>query len=237
MTIAKPFRTILFGSLTAAVLLAGCGQANDPSPPPTSSPSPSQGSGGESPGSPDGEASSKQWSEPPEMTIDQSKSYRAEFQTNKGEFTIELYAAEAPITVNNFVFLANEGFYEGVTFHRIMETFMVQTGDPTGTGTGSPGYRFEDELDTGFSYEPGIVAMANSGPNTNGSQFFICTGEDSVSLNMQPNYSIFGKVVEGMETVEEIAATPVAMNPVGNDRTPSLPTEDVIIEKIVIHEE
>ncbi|GIP37332.1 peptidyl-prolyl cis-trans isomerase [Paenibacillus sp. J31TS4] len=170
------------------------------------------------------------------MQIDVNKSYTAEVQTNKGSFKIELFAKQAPKTVNNFVFLSKQGFFENITFHRIIDTFMVQTGDPTGTGMGGPGYKFEDELNTGFSYEPGIVAMANSGKNTNGSQFFICTGEDSKSLNQRPNYSIFGKVVEGMDTVTKIAQTPVKINPQSNDRSPSMPTEKVVIQKVTIVE-
>nr|WP_235929958.1 peptidylprolyl isomerase [Chengkuizengella marina] len=178
----------------------------------------------------------KSWSQPPEMLIDSSKKYSAVIRTSKGEFTVQLFADTAPVTVNNFVFLANENFYEGVIFHRIIETFMIQTGDPTGTGGGGPGYQFEDELDTPYLYEPGIVAMAKSGPNTNGSQFFICTGEDSRNLNLTPDYTIFGKVIEGMETVTNIAQTPVTMNPNGGDSTPSLPTEEVTIESIEIIE-
>ncbi|MFS1512488.1 peptidylprolyl isomerase [Chengkuizengella sp. SCS-71B] len=178
----------------------------------------------------------KSWSQPPEMQIDPSKNYAAVIHTSKGEFTVQLFADTAPVTVNSFVFLANENFYEGITFHRIIETFMIQTGDPTGTGRGGPGYQFEDELETPHLYEPGIVAMANSGPNTNGSQFFICTGEDSRNLNLAPNYTIFGKVTEGMDTVINIAQTPVTMNPNGGDSTPSLPEEEVTIESIEIIE-
>ncbi|WP_213583629.1 peptidylprolyl isomerase [Paenibacillus sp. J2TS4] len=215
------------------MLLAGCGskQAGETTggtpqtPPPAASPAPTESNN-----------QGKKWSQPPAMTIDPDKKYQAEFDTSKGSFTIELFAKEAPNTVNNFVFLANEGFYEGVTFHRIIETFMIQTGDPTGTGTGTPGYYIKDELESGYSYEPGIVAMAKSGKDRNGSQFFICTGEDSKSLNLDPVYSIFGKVIDGIETVEDIAATPVKMNPGGIDRNPSLPTETVTINKIVIHE-
>lgn len=175
----------------------------------------------------------KSWSSPPEMKIDPNKSYQATVTTSKGTFTIELFAKDAPKTVNNFVFLSKEGFYNDITFHRIIQSFMVQTGDPLGNGTGGPGYKFEDELNTPHQYGPGIVAMANSGKNTNGSQFFICTGEDSASLNMQPNYTIFGKVVEGMDVVQNIAATPVKK---GSEPTPSVPTEKVTILSIAINE-
>ncbi|MCP3776187.1 peptidylprolyl isomerase [Paenibacillus sp. MZ04-78.2] len=178
-----------------------------------------------------GQAAKKSWSSPPAMSINPTKSYKAKVTTSKGAFTIELYAKEAPKTVNNFVFLAKEGFYDNITFHRIIKTFMIQTGDPLGNGTGGPGYKFEDELKTSRKYEPGIVAMANSGKNTNGSQFFICTGEDSKSLSL--NYTIFGKVVEGMDVIQKIAETPVKQ---GNDETPSVPTEKVTIESVAITE-
>jgi len=146
---------------------------------------------------------------PPPMMIDAEARYEAVVATNKGSFTIELFAKDAPVTVNNFVFLAGEGFYENVIFHRVLKDFVIQTGDPTGTGRGGPGYAFEDELDNGHRYEPGIVAMANAGPNTNGSQFFICTGEESEFLNDNPYYTIFGKVTNGMDVVLDIASVPV----------------------------
>lgn len=177
----------------------------------------------------------KSWKNPPAMQIDPAKSYQAEVTTSKGKFTIQLFAKDAPKTVNNFVFLSKEGFYDNVTFHRIIKTFMIQTGDPTGTGTGGPGYTIPDER-TPYKYEPGIVAMANTGaPNSGGSQFFICTGPDSESLNMQPIYTVFGKVVEGMDVVQKIADTPVTMN---NGPRPemSLPTEKVTINSIKIVE-
>jgi cyclophilin family peptidyl-prolyl cis-trans isomerase len=179
----------------------------------------------------------KKWSKAPDMAIDPAKSYEAEIKTSKGNFKVQLFAKETPKTVNNFVFLSKEGFYNDVTFHRIIQSFMIQTGDPLGNGTGGPGYKFEDELQTPYKYEPGILAMANSGRNTNGSQFFICTGKDAERvLNAQPNYTIFGKVVEGMDNVLKIAATPVKMNPQGNDSSPSLPTETVTITGISIIE-
>jgi len=169
------------------------------------------------------------------MEIDTSKTYKAHVTTSKGKFTIELFAKDAPITVNNFVFLSKQGFYNGVTFHRIIEDFMIQTGDPTGTGGGGPGYTIKDELGSKHSYEPGTVAMANAGANTNtgGSQFFICTTEKSSEiLNPQPYYSIFGKIVEGMDTVLNIAATPVEMA----SGEMSKPTEKVTINSIEIEE-
>ncbi|PYI50591.1 peptidylprolyl isomerase [Paenibacillus flagellatus] len=172
-----------------------------------------------------------QYAADPAMTIDQAKTYRANVTTTKGSFVIELFAKDAPKAVNNFVFLAGDGYYEDVPFHRIIESFMIQTGDPTGTGAGDPGYSFADELNNGHKYEPGVVAMANAGPNTNGSQFFICTGAESELLNNNPDYTIFGKVVEGMDVVKAIAATPVAPNAYGET---SQPKEEVKIERIDI---
>lgn len=176
---------------------------------------------------------SKSWSTPPEMKIDVNKTYQATVTTSKGTFKIDLFAKDAPKTVNNFVFLSKEGFYNNVVFHRIIKSFMIQTGDPTGTGRGGPGYKFEDELSKKYQYEPGIVAMANAGPNTNGSQFFICTGEDSKGLNNQPNYTIFGKISEGMDVVQKIAATPVSASATGEA---SAPTEKVTIQSVEITE-
>jgi cyclophilin family peptidyl-prolyl cis-trans isomerase len=155
---------------------------------------------------------SLKWSTSPTMTIDKTKTYYATVDTTLGAFKIQLLASESPITVNNFIFLAKQGYFNGVIFHRIIKTFMIQTGDPTGTGSGSPGYKFNDEIPVKHQYEPGIVAMANSGPNTNGSQFFVCTGEDSRNLNSMPNYTQFGKVVEGMDIVQKIALVQVVSN-------------------------
>jgi cyclophilin family peptidyl-prolyl cis-trans isomerase len=163
-----------------------------------------------------------QYDAPPELTIDLSKTYTAKIDTTAGEITVEFYAAGAPQTVNNFVFLAGEGFYDGVIFHRTIPGFMIQGGDPTGTGTGGPGYRFRDEFHSKTTYRRGTVAMANSGPNTNGSQFFIC--HDNVGL---PNaYTIFGEVTDGLDVVDTIA-----QNPTGpQDR----PFEPVTINSIAI---
>ncbi|MBD2862979.1 peptidylprolyl isomerase [Paenibacillus oceani] len=168
---------------------------------------------------------------PPAMTIDQEQTYEATITTTKGSFKVELFAKDAPKTVNNFVFLAKDGFYDNVLFHRIVQSFVIQTGDPTGTGRGGPGYEFEDELDNGHKYEIGTVAMANAGEDTNGSQFFVCSGANCDNLNKNPNYSIFGKVSEGMEVVTAIAATPVELSEYGE---PTKPTEEVRIEKIEI---
>ena len=144
------------------------------------------------------------WSKPPAMTIDASKTYTATVKTDAGTFDIALDAQHAPITVNNFVFLAKKDFYNCVTFHRVIPKFMDQTGDPTGTGNGGPGYKFVDELPAKATpqYPIGSVAMANSGPNTNGSQFFIVTGSEGASL--APNYSLFGSVTSGLSVAQKI---------------------------------
>lgn len=170
----------------------------------------------------------------PAMTIDKEKSYSAIVTTSKGKFTIELFAKDAPMTVNNFVTLSRDKFYENIKFHRIVKDFVIQTGDPEGTGQGGPGYTFKDEK-TPYKYDQGIVAMANRGPNTNGSQFFICTGDECAILNQKPAYTIFGKVVDGMDVVKKIAETPVAFNI--NTRDFDLPTEDVFIQSIEIVEQ
>ena len=149
------------------------------------------------------ESKPKQWSSPPAMIIDQGKKYTAVFELAKGaEFEIELFADKAPKTVNNFVFLARESYYDGVTFHRVLEGFMAQAGDPTGTGTGGPGYRFEDEFHPSLRHdEAGILSMANAGPNTNGSQFFITFGP---TPNLDDKHSVFGKVSKGMDVVNNL---------------------------------
>ena len=145
----------------------------------------------------------KQYNSPPEMQIDIGKKYTATFELAKGgEIVIELFADKVPATVNNFVFLSREGFYDDVTFHRVIPGFMAQSGDPTGTGMGGPGYKFQDEFDATLTHDSeGILSMANAGPNTNGSQFFI-TFEPTPSLDQR--HAVFGKVVEGMDVVKGI---------------------------------
>ena len=146
----------------------------------------------------------KQYKAAPDMTIDLSKTYKATLHTSAGDIEMNLYAADAPQTVNSFVFLAGEGFYDGVIFHRVIPGFMIQGGDPTGTGTGGPGYKFRDETHSKTSYKRGTVAMANSGPDTNGSQFFIMHADYGL-----PNaYTIFGEVTSGLEAVDAIADAP-----------------------------
>ncbi len=146
----------------------------------------------------------KQWGSPPPLTIDQNKKYTAVFELEKGaEFEIELYADKVPNTVNNFVFLSREGYYNGVTFHRVIPNFMAQSGDPTGTGRGGPGYRFADEFHPDLRHDsPGILSMANAGENTNGSQFFI-TFVPTPSLD--DGHAVFGKVTKGMDVVNAIS--------------------------------
>jgi cyclophilin family peptidyl-prolyl cis-trans isomerase len=148
-------------------------------------------------------AQKNSWPRPPEMAIDPQKTYTATLATEQGDITVELLPAVAPQTVNNFVFLAREGFYDGVIFHRTIKGFMIQGGDPTGTGTGGPGYKFKDEPVT-LPYKRGIVAMANAGPNTNGSQFFVMHAD----YGLPPNYTIFGRVTAGLDVVDKIATAP-----------------------------
>ena len=136
--------------------------------------------------------------------IDPAKTYTADVETDAGTFTITFDATKAPKTVNNFVSLARYHYYDGIVFHRVIPNFVVQGGDPTGTGSGGPGYEFADELPKAGEYEVGSVAMANSGPNTNGSQFFVVTGSQGTSL--PPSYSLFGKVTAGMDVVKKIEA-------------------------------
>jgi len=149
-----------------------------------------------------GQEKAKSWSKPPEMTIDPAKSYEAIIKTEKGDVRINLFADKAPVTVNNFVFLSRQGFYDGVTFHRVISGFMAQTGDPTGIGTGGPGYSFKDEFDPSLRHDSeGIVSMANAGPNTNGSQFFITYAPEPHLDNV---HTVFGKVIEGMDVVQSL---------------------------------
>jgi peptidyl-prolyl cis-trans isomerase B (cyclophilin B) len=136
----------------------------------------------------------------PPMTIDTSKQYTATIETGKGNIVLELFASDVPVTVNNFVFLAREGFYDGTTFHRIIPDFMAQGGDPTGTGTGGPGYKFADEF-TKHTHVTGALSMANAGPNTNGSQFFITYAPQH---HLNGKHSVFGQLVSGMDVLKAI---------------------------------
>lgn len=144
----------------------------------------------------------KQWATAPVMQIDTEKSYQVNMETSKGLIVIELYPKFAPITVNNFVFLINEGFYDGVSFHRVISNFVVQGGDPTGTGAGGPGYRFPDEFaGNPLRHERGVISMANAGPNTNGSQFFLT---HSPQPHLDGRHTVFGKITQGLDVLDAI---------------------------------
>ena len=166
----------------------------------------------------------KTYSATPPMTIDQNKQYTATIKTSYGDIVLELFPKDAPVTVNNFVFLARQGFYNGVKFHRVVKGFVIQGGDPTGTGTSGPGYRFADEKIT-KDYVAGTLAMANAGANTNGSQFFITLADLSGSL--PKNYTIFGQVTKGFDVVQKIGDVPVQG---------SSPVKGVIIDSVTIEE-
>jgi cyclophilin family peptidyl-prolyl cis-trans isomerase len=166
----------------------------------------------------------KQYESAPDLSIDPSKSYMATLDTNHGEIVIEFHPGRSPLTVNNFVFLANEGFYDGVIFHRVIENFMVQGGDPTGTGRGGPGYKFRDEIEGPGEYTRGTVAMANAGPNTNGSQFFICHSD----VALPHSYTIFGQVTSGMDAVDSIATSETD----NSDR----PRSEAVVNKVTVSE-
>jgi len=168
----------------------------------------------------------QQCSAPPAMTLDDSKSYSATFKTNHGDIEIELFRSQAPVTVNNFVFLARDGFYNDVIIHRVIPGFMIQGGDPDGTGMGGPGYKFQDEFDTSLTFgTTGILAMANSGPATNGSQFFITVAP---TPHLNGKHTIFGKVTSGQDIADAISNVAQAS---GNR-----PTEPIVIERIEIQE-
>ncbi len=165
----------------------------------------------------------KQYDAAPDLAIDLDKDYSATLHTTQGDITIAFRPAEAPQAVNNFLFLAREGFYDGVIFHRVVPGFVIQGGDPTGTGRGGPGYRFRDELEGDGKYSRGTVAMANAGPNTNGSQFFVCLAD----VGLPHSYTIFGDVTDGMDAVDAIAALP---------RAGEKPTVDAVIESVTVTE-
>lgn len=173
----------------------------------------------------DGSAPKKQkFDAAPEMGIDPSKRYTATMETSMGTLVIALDPIAAPITVNNFVFLAAQHYYDGIIFHRIINGFVCQGGDPDGNGRGGPGYRFVDELPKAGKYQIGSLAMANAGPNTNGSQFFLISGPSGVGL--PPAYSLFGQVVKGLDIVEMMQNVPTGPG----DR----PKDDVVIRSVTI---
>ena len=206
---------------------SGSGSAA-PTPQPTATPISGTGTGASAVPTPavvvSGGRSIKQWASPPSMSIDPGASYTAVLNTTAGAITIELLAADAPNTVNNFVFLAREGFYDNVIFHRTIPGFMIQGGDPTGTGAGGPGYRFADEP-VNRSYTRGVMAMANAGPNTNGSQFFLMHAD----YPLPPYYTIFGQAVAGLETIDTIATAPTQTGGEG-----SSPVNPVTIQSVEI---
>jgi len=145
---------------------------------------------------------SQQWDNPPELSIDTDKNYTAEIITNKGNMTLELSANHAPKTVNNFVFLAKKGYYNDVKFHRVIDNFMIQGGDPTGTGMGGPGYQFEDEFaNNPLRHIDNVISMANAGPGTNGSQFFITHGS---TPHLDGRHTVFGKLTDGLDVLNSI---------------------------------
>ena len=168
----------------------------------------------------------KVYSSMPEMSIDQSKSYTAVIQTSMGDLTVDFFSDTAPVTVNNFISLSNDGYYDNIIFHRVISGFMIQGGDPSGTGHGEygkfPGYTFEDELNNQQPYEKGILAMANAGPNTNGSQFFIM----HVDYPLPYQYTIFGKVTDGLDVIDTIASVQTAEG--------DKPVEDVVILGVTV---
>lgn len=177
------FRIAGIGFMGVALLLASCGgQAPEPKPVPQPAPKP------------------RTYSAPPPMVIDTSKQYTATIETEKGNLVLELFASDVPVTVNNFVFLAREGFYDGTTFHRVIPDFMAQGGDPTGTGRGGPGYSFPDEF-TQHAHVAGTLSMANAGPDTNGSQFFITY---TPQHGLDGKHSVFGQLIQGMDVLEKI---------------------------------
>ena len=172
----------------------------------------------------------RQYTAQPAMRIDPAKTYTAQLQTNKGTIDVEFFPEDAPATVNNFVCLAEDGYFDNTPFHRIVKGFVIQGGDPTGTGSGGPGYRFADEP-IARDYERGTLAMANAGPNTNGSQFFVVL--EDLRGKLPKNYTIFGRVTEGMDVVDAIAATPTRTGSSGEN---SSPVEPVTLEKVTISE-
>jgi cyclophilin family peptidyl-prolyl cis-trans isomerase len=175
-----------------------------------------------------------QFAGPPPMTIDGNATYTATMETSCGTIVIELDAKRAPQTVNSFVFLANEGYFDGQYFHRLDTSIdVIQGGDPSGTGGDGPGYAIPDELTGRESYTPGTLAMANAGANTGGSQFFIITGPSGTNLDGNPNYTIFGKVVEGLRVAQDIQALPI-LDPNATDLSGQRPELAVYIEKVTI---
>ena len=233
---SKGARLVMVG-LPLAILATGCGAT-----PPlqiaavgTASPAAATPAGTEGCWSDDqrvkgDETMARQYTSQPAMRVDPARSYTGAIQTNKGTFEVEFFPEDAPITVNNFVCLAEDGYFDNTPFHRIVKGFVIQGGDPTGTGSGGPGYKFADEP-IARDYERGTLAMANAGPDTNGSQFFVVL--EDLRGKLPKNYTIFGRVTEGMEVVDAIANTPTRTGRSGENSTP---TEPVTLEKVTISE-
>jgi len=180
-----------------------------------------------------------QFAGPPPMKIDTKATYRATMVTSCGTIVIELDAKRAPQTVNSFVFLAKQGYFDGQYFHRLDTSIdVIQGGDPSGTGSDGPGYAIPDELSGKMTYTPGTLAMANGGPNTGGSQFFIITGPEGTNLDGNPNYTIFGKIVEGLDVAQKIQALPIVdpQAAANGDLSGQRPEQAVYIDKVTIGE-
>ncbi len=208
MTLKILFRILIGVTLVIVGLLSISCDDSEPASTPISTPTPTATTPTTTPQSTQ-EVKIMQWDSPPKMMIDTSKKYTAIIETEKGNLVIELFAKDVPKTVNNFVFLAREGYYDGTTFHRVLPDFMAQGGDPTGTGAGGPGYRFEDEF-TSHTHAAGTLSMANAGSNTNGSQFFICY---TPQHGLDGRHSVFGELVEGMNVLKSITPRDPSKNP------------------------
>ena len=236
---SRPSLIAALAALVVAILLAAaCGGGDDaagtaaaPDTAAAAVTTPTAPAGSCTDRAPDPPPDPKSYPAPPPQTIDTSHTYTATLATSCGDIVIALDPTEAPVTVNNFVFLARQGFYNGLTFHRVVAGFVIQGGDPTGTGSGDAGYAFDDELPKD-GYPTGSVAMANSGPNTNGSQFFIVTGDGSLLPN---DYSRFGKVTSGLDVAKRIEgfADP---NADPSDPATQRPTQPIYIYRVTITE-
>lgn len=234
MTRTRSLSVLLLLLLAAALLLAGCGSSDDSggsdSTSDDTSESTADSNSADSASTDDVTARDGAYDAPPTLKLDPKKTYTVRVKTSKGSFDIKVDPKAAPLAAANFVFLVKEGFYDGVVFHRILKDFMVQTGDPAGTGMGGPGYSIKDDPVKG-DYERGTVAMANAGPDTGGSQFFIVHGS-TVDQTLPKDYVIFGSVDDaGMKTIDKIAAVEVQAGPTGE---PSQPVEPVTIESATL---
>jgi peptidyl-prolyl cis-trans isomerase B (cyclophilin B) len=195
-TSLRPLAAVVI--LAASLLVASCSATG------TTSPTPSTATGQAATGwvqlAQAGGEKQMQWKQPPKMMLDKSKDYRAVMETEHGEMVLDLFARDVPNTVNNFVFLATQGYFDNTTFHRVLANFVVQGGDPTGTGMGGPGYTFANEI-TSHKHDAGAISMANAGPNTNGSQFFICL---TAQHGLDGQYNVFGQLVDGWDVLKAI---------------------------------